>query len=553
MRRIRVVILTLALAVVFLAVSAASASAYPGLTSWSEKQTDPGLTLRTIYGSCQVFMYELPGNVTHKGYIHAELSYKPGDWDYYVYLIDAAGNICSWTETQGYAGTWGSKEIVDFLVPSITDKTPVLDEDGNQTDIVGDKYFIMVQAFDDVSHFQISGYYPKMDLAYGSSTTSEGNWYRETFRYPKSKDDWKKMFGAPYGSPFDFTPTSVGSAWMQLRYPWDVTTKLPMDEYTDPALKLANFDQYMYPSDWGETGAIWDYDWAGSSHWNETSIHGSLPPVETGDPAWTRGNSYQFLIESGAPKAPHKMLHYIPVLWMVSSDAALGKAAPPKTGMSTVGYRASLVYPQNLRLRSLPYSVNKGSKITLKGTLAISPSWAELVGPDAIAWAPVGTEVTVERKTADSYKPIGTAVVGEGGAWSFKVTANVTARYRVTWKGSAMKAISVNARKDADDGSGGRVWQDWFVTDLAYPSQAIFNDGSVDLAVEALSATDGVALHTTWDTAVDTATGAPWTSQTLNAGDSLAITMSDGTNVEVNYKSLKYFVERSVAMRVRVP
>ena len=378
MRRVRASLVVFTVALVLVAVFAASALAYPGVKSWSEQQTDPGLTLRTIYGSCQVFLYELPTNVTHKGYIHAELKYKPGDFDCYIYLINEAGQICDWTESQGYQGTWAAKEVVDFLVTKVTHTE--LNEYG--TDMVGDKYYVMVQAFDDVSEFQISGYYPRVDLEAGSGTTSEDNWYRDYFRYPESAKAWQLIWGAPYGTPYDFTPTSEGSAWMQLRYPWSADTKLPGATYLDGTAMKANFDQYLYPSDWSEDGAIWDYDWKGSSHWLETGVHENpdipLTVVTDEGNGWDRALSYQFTVQAGTAKAPRKMLHYIPCLWMVSDDPALGRA-DLRTGLSTIGYRASLVYPQNLRIASSQSSVRRGATTTIKGTLAINPKWAGLV------------------------------------------------------------------------------------------------------------------------------------------------------------------------------
>jgi len=532
------------LAGVFLLVTASVALGYPGLNSSVEKQAAPGLTQRTIYGSCQVFVYELPHSVSHIGYIHAELTYRPGDYDTYIYLIGPDGNICAFTEGQGYMGTYAGKESVDFWVPSIANQelTPYGD------DVVGDTYYVMVQAFDDVSKFQISGYYPRIDLAYGNSTESEGNWYRQGFRFPRSKTAWKTIYGAPYGSPYDFTPTSLGSAWMQLRYPWDAAKKTPLPDYLDNTKRAANFDQYMYPSDWSEDGAIWDYDWAGNSHWAETSSHGGLPPVSlVPDPTWTRALNYKFAIESGAPKRPMRMLHYIPVLWMASSDATLGKSAL-KTGMSTVGYRADLLFPQNLYMKKPPSSVKAGNYVTLKGNLAIDPAWAGTPDSGAIAWAAAGTKVMVQRKIGNgAWKNLkATAVVGASGAWSARVKVTSTAKYRAVWKGSALRSISVVAQKtpvgmDAEDP----------ITVGLGAGDAVFNDGSVDLAATALDPVAGVTLNTTWDTATYTSDGTAFTGATLKAGSpALEITMSDGTKVEVSFKSVDFYVERSLAKGV---
>ena len=44
---------------------------------------------------------------------------------------------------------------------------------------------------------------------------------------------------------------------------------------------------------------------------------------------------------------------------------------PPATGLQTVGYKATLLIPQNLRLTSASRRVRRGRAATLKGTLAV--------------------------------------------------------------------------------------------------------------------------------------------------------------------------------------
>lgn len=532
-----------------LLVVVSSALAYPGLTSWTEKQAVAGLTQRTIYGECQVFLYKLPKSVSHIGYLHAELVYKPGDYDCYVYLIDANGNICAGTEPQGYWGSWAGKEIVDFYVPRITNNK--LNEYG--TDVIGDTYYVMVQAFDDVSNFQISGYYPRTDVESGTSTTGTYNWYRAKFRYPESKTSWKRIYGAPYGTPYDFRPTSVGSAWMQLRYPFDMATKQAKPEFLDPTKMAANFDQYMYPQDWSEDGALWDYDWTGATHWLQTSVFGDLPPVPLAG-TYTRGLSFEFDIAEGAPKAPHKTLHYIPVLWQASKDATLGKAAL-KTGMSTVGYRADLAYPQNMYMKKPASSVKAGSKVEIKGTLAIDPAWiGQTTGAGTIAWAPSGQKVTVQRQySGGSWKNVGTTTTGTNGAWSVKVTIKKKAKVRAVWTGTAMKNIAVSAQKTPD---GATKAEPSFTAYLNTVGQSVWGDASVDLVVKAIDATAGVTLGTVFDTAaVYTVGGAPFVSPwyTLKSGSApLEVTMGDKTKVKVSFVELNKFSEKSINRTINV-
>jgi hypothetical protein len=63
---------------------AGSAAAAGAVASWSERQSVPGLTERTIWGRGQVYVYRLPQNVTHTGDLHVELTYAPADCDCFV-------------------------------------------------------------------------------------------------------------------------------------------------------------------------------------------------------------------------------------------------------------------------------------------------------------------------------------------------------------------------------------------------------------------------------------------------------------------------------------
>lgn len=62
---IAAVILTMLLACS--GVAADGALAAGAVASWSERQVVPGVTERTIWGRDQVYVYRLPGNVTHTG------------------------------------------------------------------------------------------------------------------------------------------------------------------------------------------------------------------------------------------------------------------------------------------------------------------------------------------------------------------------------------------------------------------------------------------------------------------------------------------------------
>ena len=105
-----------------------AAAAAAAVASWSERQTVPGLTERTIWGRDQVYVYRLPANVTHTGNLHVELTYTPADGDCFVYLLGpvAKGSqewqVCPGTYGQGFLSLWPGREVVDYAVPAVLDQ-----------------------------------------------------------------------------------------------------------------------------------------------------------------------------------------------------------------------------------------------------------------------------------------------------------------------------------------------------------------------------------------------------------------------------------------------
>ena len=555
-----VLIGTLVLALAFLLAFTASAFAYPGINSSSDKRYAgaPGLTERTIYGSCQVFMYKLPA-ITHVGYVHIEMTYKYPDYDAYVYLMGPDGMIAgsSETETQGYNSDYKGKEIVDFRIPSITNQN--LNADG--TDIDGDQYYVMVQAFDDVSNFQINGYVPKLWLEGGANVDDMvgGNWYRENVKYP-ADGSFKKIYGAPYGGAFDFTPTSEGKTYMQLRFPFDPVAKIPGGygapgtDYTDVTKRLANMEQYIYPTDWSEDGAIWDYDEYGTAHWAQKAVMNFVPPaIDTtaGNSSWKRGLEYKFDIGRGTYKAPNDTLHYIPVLWEVSNDSSMTiQNAGPKTGLQTIGYRASLVYPQNNYLSSVPSSkVAKGAKATMKGSLAIDPGWVNPADPGAgtVAWAPAGVKVQLQYEKNGGWINAGTATVsGSEGAWSGTVKPTSDHRYRAYWVGTQAQDCTVTARKMVDPGTG-YAWDAKFTSNV-FAGNAIWSDGSVDIWVDSIDATLMPAQGSIVVKSSNLVGGNPWSATLTKAAPmvDVAFDSNPAQHYEITYKSVNLFSENSL-------
>ena len=551
----------------------ANASAYPGLAKVTERQVLPGQTLRTIYGSAQVFTYKL-APVNHVGYIHIELLYGYPDYDCYVYLVDESGTVVSTsdgvsTETQGFASSWAGKEVVDFYVEEVADQS--LNEAGD--DLTGDTYYVVVQAWADVSRFELRGYFPRIafDPVGANDVASVWNWYREIVHYPQHGR--RQIFGAPYDAAFDLTPTSSGTAYLQLRAPWNAGATVvndgaggtaapwqPLPDYLDPSRQRPNFDQYLYPRDWSAEGAIWDQDWYGDSHRLGVSTHGGLPPIVMApDPSWTRALSQAFRIEPEGLRPPGTKWHYVPMVWLASSDSAGGASAPPVEGMATIGYLATLLFPQNLWLDRSAVEVFNDT-IRLSGRLSCAPASVTPGADGEVDWAPVGTRVTVQRRGGATWTKAGTgAVVGEGGRW----TATVPARsgvYRATWQGSAIETVSVKVRTWAETvaGSGLYDWGAWALVDLRAADQQLFA-GAPAVRLVALDATGGgVTLAAPTETYDHDGNGStapvPWPGIRLDRDrPACTISLTGRQPIEVALASVRrvreYSLHKSVSIR----
>jgi hypothetical protein len=560
------------LAVLLLLVFAAGAFAYPGINGSTEKQVAPGQTLRSIYGSCQVFMYKLPHNVTHDGYIHVEMKYGWPDYDCYVYLIrqnvangvweQAATSDGVSSDQQGWNGDFYGKEVIDFYVEDVLDQTVNTAGD----DLTGDEYYVMVQSFDDVSRFELSGYYPRVafDPDAASNPVDGGNWFRGKFQFPKTGR--VQIYGAPYGGPFNFTPTSVGNAYINTRYPWNATNKTvqglaadgvtkvavgprqPMPEYLD-GRQLAAFDQYLYPGDWSESGSLWDMAGSGLGHWAQNHTQGGNPPATMLlDPAWTRRISARQTIALGTNMAPDTFKIYIPVLWMVSSDPTQGRYAPPASGMSTIGYLGEIQYPQNLYLNKAATKVKNG-KVSLTGNLAIAPLWDDPTGAASgtIGWAPADTVVTIQARIGKgAWKKVGTGkVAGTEGVWTASVKAvNGTAQYRAVWTGARMQSITVQFRNDTNADPVATTWTDWMSKDITGTDQGLYPGGEYSILSASLDPTAGIGFKS-----ANLVGGNPWLSAVIKSGDpaiSVVFDNKPGLPVEIKFGSVNNYFENSL-------
>ena len=430
MRKALIGALALGMFVAWLGTLAGPAAALGAVASWSERQTIPGLTERTIWGSDQVYVYRLPRNVTHIGNLHVELTYAPADEDCFVYLLGpvARGSlewqVCPGTYGQGFLSLQPGREVVDYAVPA------VLDQDAVDDGVRGDAYYVVVQAASAVSRFRLSGYLPRT-AAGSTETTADDTFTRFFFAKPASARASISVAGAPYGGPFDLTPTSQGQVECRLQYPAD-----PAKRTVEPASRSlkAAFEQYVYPPLWEpEGGAIPVSQPTDASHWDLSGLNGHAAAPLSGEDWY--GLQGGFVVQAAGPWLPRQTYHYVPVLWLAAAQpwaVAPAPPGPPATGLQTVGYKATLLIPQNLRLASATPRARKGRVVTLKGALAV-PSAAT---PGAtVAWAPAGTQVTLQKKTGARWVTAKTVKTGAKGSWRAYVRVRRTTQWRAWWPG----------------------------------------------------------------------------------------------------------------------
>jgi hypothetical protein len=109
----------------------------------------------------------------------------------------------------------------------------------------------------------------------------------------------------------------------------------------------------------------------------------------------------------------------------------MGPFAEPKLGTNRMGYKATIVYPENLRLISVTPRVRAGGMATIKGTFALNT-----------AWAPVGTEVTIQRQTTAGWAKVKVVKVAADGKWTARFIPRATAKYRAMATGDPVSGLA---------------------------------------------------------------------------------------------------------------
>ena len=140
------------------------------------------------------------------------------------------------------------------------------------------------------------------------------------------------------------------------------------------------------------------------SHWDLFDLNRHAAAPLAGDDWY--GLQGDFVVQAAGPWLPRRTFHYVPVLWLAAAQpyaAAPAQPGPPATGRRTVGYKATLLVPQNLRLASASAKVRRGRRAVLKGTLAVP---ADGTPGASVSWAPPGTLVTVQQKAGRVWVPV---------------------------------------------------------------------------------------------------------------------------------------------------
>ena len=186
------------------------------------------------------------------------------------------------------------------------------------------------------------------------------------------------------------------------------------------AAQRASFEQYVYPPLWDPDGdAIPLSQPTDPSHWDLYDLNRHAAAPLAGDDWY--GLQGGFAVQAAGPWLPRQTYHYVPVLWLAAAQpyaAAPAQPGPPATGLRTVGYKATLLIPQNLRLASATPKVRRGRAATLKGSLAV-PSAA--TPGAAVVWAPPGTPVTVQRKVGAKWVKAKVVKTGANGSWRAEI------------------------------------------------------------------------------------------------------------------------------------
>ncbi|MBN2204437.1 MAG: hypothetical protein JW767_05380 [Thermoleophilia bacterium] len=384
-------------------------------TTVSDRQVTPGVHERTIWDQTQVTIRKLPTTVNHYGTIHVELYFKNYAADLDLYVLNQDGDVVSDT---GYLGSWLGWEAADVKVTDIA-ASPTT---------VGDTYYVVVVAFKGASEYFLWGYYPRLlDPEWSSDPAGAQNYYLEIYNYPL--DGWAKITGPSLGTPYGFKPTSIGTVGTRLEWPADLAS-LTVKPDLSQGLMPAWFQQFVYSA--RKDYVVDEGTWAPPLHEED--------PLDSGDDWYGLYDEFDTGELWDTVGWPQELMRYAPSLYMAYADPVLGPDGAPKTGRTTMGFKATLTWPENLWLRKV---VKYSSYYKIYGAYSLDG-----------ARVPGGTKIYIERKTATrDWAVVKTVYTNDLGGW------NVTLSPGVKWW--------VRARA-AGNGAGGLVTE-YSVSKVLYP------------------------------------------------------------------------------------
>ena len=385
-------------------------------TKVTQAQVSPGMQRRVIWSQVQVAQYAV--RVSHTGYIHAQIAFAPERDPCAVFIWDPAARRLQ-NLYEGWRPMGGGRAAVDFFVPDISSAgRAVVDPDGSSGSgdeyLKGDTYDVVAVSYNGAAtRFSLSGYTPQTDLhaGDGSDPASDGNVFYTTFRRPSA--GWRAIAGARIGGPFDFMPTSAGTVTCDLTWPADVVHRVVWPDLSQGRAP-AVWEQYLY------VGSAWDAVVADSL----TPSGLWWPPRwgSGGDVFWGLSDTVAVAVANTVAR-PTRVFHYAPALDLVTSDPALGPGAPLKTGVVTMGYRASLTWPANLWVSGAPKRIRRGTTATVRGTFALNGRWA------------TGASVVLRKSVNGIWRRVATVRTDAAGRWTVRVRPSRTTLYQASAKG----------------------------------------------------------------------------------------------------------------------
>lgn len=364
----------------------------------TDRQVTPGVHERTIWDQTQVSIRKLPTTVNHYGTVHMELYFKNYAADLDLYLLNQDGDVVTQTGDQGY---WLGWETVDYQVDDIV----------AEPSSSGDTYYVLVVAFNGASEYFLWGYYPRL-FDGATDPAAARNYYLEVYDFP-ADGGWAQITGPRVGAPYAVTPTSRGTFGARLEWPADVTAQLIGDE-AESGLMPAWFRQYVWQRAIGKLYIADEGTWA--------PVLQEEDPLDPTDDWYGLYDSFSTASWWDIAGWPLKTVHYVPNLYMAYADPMLGPDGAPRTGRTTIGYRAILTWPENLWLRKV---VKYRTYYKVYGSYSLL---GERVGP--------GVPIRIERKTATKdWALVKTVYTNDLGAWSVTLTPGVKWWVRARAKG----------------------------------------------------------------------------------------------------------------------